>query len=42
MKEYRKVEVEVHVFLISGLDGVSGQLYALTDLLRGKTPVTSV
>jgi len=38
----RKVEAELHVFLISGLDGVSGQLYALTDLPPGKTPVISV
>jgi hypothetical protein len=42
MKEHRKVEVELHIFLISGLDGVSGHFYALTDVLLGKTPVISV
>jgi hypothetical protein len=38
MTTYGGVEVKLHVFLISALDGVSGQLHAPATLPPGKEP----
>jgi hypothetical protein len=42
MKTYWGVEVWLHVFLISELDGVSDQLHAPAALLPGEEPLVLI
>jgi len=42
MKMYRGVEVQLHMFMTSALDGLSGQLHAPASLPPEKSPLVPI